>query len=104
MEEKKGAPVEERKEEAKVAKKYEEGTVVKGPGDAIYVIGEKGERRVIPDVFTYVKLGIVATDITHLSKKALEEIPEGEPIPVIEPRKRTQKATVRLAELVRRLG
>lgn len=92
-----------KKEEVEVAK-YDEGTVVKGPEEAIYIIGAKGEKRVIPDLFTYVKLGISEDEIVHLSKKALEELPEGDPIPKIEPRTVTPKAKARLAEIVKRLG
>jgi len=91
------------KEEGVTKKMYEEGTVVKGPGEAIYIIGGKGEKRVIPDLFTYVKLGISEDEIVHLSEKALDDIPEGAPIPKIEPRSVTPKAKARLAEVVKRL-
>lgn len=84
-------------------KKYEEGTVVKGPGDDIYIIGENGERRIVPDVFTYVKLGITPSETVGLTKRTLKAIPEGEPIPRILPRGKTRKATARLAELVKEL-
>ena len=92
-----------KKEERVTKRVYEEGTVVKGPGDAIYIIGGKGEKRVIPDLFTYVKLGISEDEIVHLSEKALDDIPEGVPIPKIEPRSVTPKAKARLAEVVKRL-
>lgn len=64
---------------------YEDGTVVQGPGTTIYII-EKGKKRAIPDVFTYVRLGVNADEIVHLKKEVLEAIPGGVPIPRIKPR------------------
>jgi len=86
-----------------VAKKYEDGTVMKGSGEAIYII-EAGKKRVIPNFFTYVKLGISEGEIVHLADKEIEAIPGGEPIPEIKPKGTPPHAKAKLAELVKRLG
>lgn len=77
-------------EEKKAKKKVKvpaDGKVIKGSGGTIYVM-EDGFKRLIPDRFTYVQMGIKADYIVQLKDEDLDAIPEGNPMPTLSPKRR----------------
>lgn len=79
----------EKKEEKKEAKFKipADGTVVRGSDGAVYVI-EKGKRRVVPDVFTYIRMGISGDYVIQTKDEELEAIPDGVPMPNLSPKRK----------------
>lgn len=80
-------PKQEEKKGEKKAKALPNGTIIRSPDGAVYVI-EAGFRRLVPDRSTYIRMGINADYIVELKEEQIEAIPEGTPFPKIGPKKR----------------
>lgn len=79
----------ERKEgkKDKKVRVYADGTVVRGSDGAVYVIDD-GKRRVIPNVFTYIRMGISANYVIQMEDEEIEAIPKGKSMPKLNPKRR----------------
>lgn len=78
------------KKEEKKATKFKipaDGTVVRGSDGAVYVI-EKGKRRIVPNVFTYIRMGISADFVVQMEDEEIEAIPKGSQMPKLNPKRR----------------
>lgn len=67
-----------------------DGTVVRGSDGAVSVI-EGGKRRHIPNVFTYIRMGISANYVVQMEDEEIEAIPVGKAMPEMKPERKKGK-------------
>lgn len=73
------------KAKEKKSPKFADGILLKGKGDAIYLV-EGGKKRVVPNVFTFIRMGLNCDDLVYVKDAILDAVPNGAPLPEIAPR------------------